>query len=51
MKQKKPYSPVAAYSDLKRVEEAINNARSVEKIREIVIKDGPKVGYKAILVT
>ena len=44
---KKPYSPVANYSDLKRVEEAINSAESVNKIREIVVKDGPQVGYKA----
>jgi tetratricopeptide (TPR) repeat protein len=44
---KKPYSPVASYSDLKQVEQAIETAQSVEKIRQIVVKDGPKVGYKA----
>ena len=44
---KKAYSPVASYSDLKQVELEINKAQSVEKIREIVYKDGPKVGYKA----
>ena len=44
---KKPYSPVADYSNLKRVEEAINSAESVDRIREIVVKDGPQVGYKA----
>jgi hypothetical protein len=44
---KKPYSPVAPYADLKRVEGEINAAESVEKIRQLVTKDGPKVGYKA----
>ena len=44
---KKPYSPVADYSSLKRVEASINSAESVNKIREIVVKDGPQVGYKA----
>jgi hypothetical protein len=44
---KKAYSPVASYTDLKRVEGEINSAESVEKIRKIVYKDGPKVGYKA----
>jgi hypothetical protein len=47
MAAKKPYSPVAGYSDLKQVEQAIEAAQSVEKIRQIVVKDGPKVGYKA----
>ena len=44
---KKPYSPVASYSDLKRVEGLINQAQTVETIRKLVVKDGPKVGYKA----
>lgn len=44
---KKPYSPVAPYADLKRVEQEINAANTVEKIKQIVVKDGPKVGYKA----
>ena len=44
---KKPYSPVAAYSDLKRVESDIDKAQSVDDLRKIVINDGPKVGYKA----
>lgn len=44
---KKPYSPVASYSDLKRVEGEIDKAQSVDDIRKIVVKDGPKVGYKA----
>ena len=44
---KKPYSPVASYADLKRVEREINQAESIDKIREIVSKDGPQVGYKA----
>ena len=44
---KKPYSPVAGYSDLKRVESEIDKAQSVDDLRKIVVKDGPKVGYKA----
>lgn len=44
---KKPYSPVAAYADLKRVEQEINAAQTVEKIKKLVVSDGPKVGYKA----
>lgn len=44
---KKPYSPMATYEELKRVEGEINRAGTVDKIREIVYKDGPKVGYKA----
>jgi len=47
MAQKKAYSPVASYEDLKQVEAELNTAQTVEKIRQIVIKDGPKVGYKA----
>ena len=44
---KKPYTPVASYSELKRVEGEINKAGTIDKIRDIVYKDGPKVGYKA----
>jgi len=44
---RKPYSPVASYTDLKRVERLINEAQTVETIRKLVVKDGPKVGYKA----
>lgn len=44
---KKPYEPVASYADLKRVEQELNRAETVAKIRELVVKDGPKVGYKA----
>ncbi len=44
---RKPYSPMAPYAELKRVESLINQAKSVEDIRKIVYKDGPKVGYKA----
>ena len=44
---KKLYSPVVSYTELKRVEEEINVADTVDKIRQIVTKDGPKVGYKA----
>ena len=44
---KKPYSPVASYTELKRVEEEISKAQTIDRIRELVVKDGPKVGYKA----
>lgn len=44
---KKPYSPVASYKDLKRVEVALNNAQTVDEVRKLVLSDGPKVGYKA----
>lgn len=44
---KKPYSPVAPYADLKRVEDLINTAQTVDDIRKLVKEDGPKVGYKA----
>jgi hypothetical protein len=44
---RKPYSPVASYTELKRVEGELNKAQTVEKIRKLVTKDGPKVGYKA----
>ncbi|MEW5957300.1 MAG: hypothetical protein AB1801_06230 [Chloroflexota bacterium] len=43
----KPYSPLASYSDLKRVEQLINQAQTIDDIRRLVVKDGPKVGYKA----
>jgi hypothetical protein len=44
---KKPYEPVASYADLKQVEQEINKAETVQKIRDLVLKEGPKVGYKA----
>ncbi len=44
---RKPYSPVASYAELKRVEGLINQAQTVDAIRKIVYADGPKVGYKA----
>ena len=44
---KKPYAPVATYEELKRVESEIDKAQSVEDLRKLVNKDGPKVGYKA----
>ena len=44
---KKLYSPMAAYADLKRVEGDIDKATTIDQIREIVVKDGPKIGYKA----
>jgi hypothetical protein len=44
---KKPSSPVASYSELKRVEGEINKAQTIDDIRKLVSRDGPKVGYKA----
>lgn len=44
---KKPYSPMASYTELKRVEGEINKAQKIDRIRELVVTDGPKVGYKA----
>jgi hypothetical protein len=38
---------MAAYTDLKRVEGEIDKATTIDRIREIVVKDGPKIGYKA----
>ena len=35
---KKPYSPVASYTDLKRVEDLINQAQTVETIKKLVVK-------------
>src|ERR1700752_5048525 len=44
---KQSYSPLASYTELKRVEGLINQAQTVDDIRKTVDKDGPKVGYKA----
>ncbi|MBN1991278.1 MAG: hypothetical protein JW953_01130 [Anaerolineae bacterium] len=44
---KKPYSPLASYTELKRIEGELNQATTVDKIRDLVVKDGPQVGYKA----
>ncbi len=44
---RKPYSPLASYSELKRVEGLIDQAQTIDDIRKIVLSDGPKVGYKA----
>jgi len=44
---KQSYAPVASYAELKRVEGLIEQAQSVDDIRKIVDRDGPKVGYKA----
>jgi hypothetical protein len=44
---KKPYEPLTSYSELKRVEDRINRAQTIDDIRKIVVEDGPKVGYKA----
>lgn len=44
---RKPYSPTTSYSELKRVEALINQTQSVDDLRKVVHKDGPKIGYKA----
>ena len=44
---RKPYSPIAPYTELKRAERLINQAQTVDDIRKLVMSDGPKVGYKA----
>ena len=44
---KKPYSPVAPYSDLVAVETMLEQATSVDEVRKIVVSHGPKIGYKA----
>lgn len=44
---KQSYSPLASYTELKRVEGLIAQAQTVDDIRKITDKDGPKVGYKA----
>ncbi|MBI1879236.1 MAG: hypothetical protein HYR94_13630 [Chloroflexi bacterium] len=44
---KQSYAPLASYAELKRVEGLIHQAQTVDDIRKIVDKDGPKVGYKA----
>jgi len=44
---RKPYSPTAPYSELKRVEGLINQAETVDNLRKLVSTDGPKIGYKA----
>ena len=47
MPKQQAYSPLASYADLKRVEGLINQAQSIDDLRKVVDKDGPKVGYKA----
>jgi hypothetical protein len=44
---KKPYSPMASYDDLKRVEGELDRAQTKADLSKIVTHDGPKVGYKA----
>ena len=41
---KKPYSPMAPYEELKRVEGELDRAQTKEDLSKIVTKDGPKVG-------
>ncbi|MCB8984464.1 MAG: hypothetical protein H6659_11610 [Ardenticatenaceae bacterium] len=47
MAREKSYTPVASYDQLKQVEEAIDQATTVEDIREATRQHGSKVGYKA----
>jgi hypothetical protein len=44
---KQSYSPLASYSELKRVEGLLEQAQTADEVRKIMDKDGPKVGYKA----
>jgi len=44
---KKPYAPVASYSDLSEAEKRLKVAATADEIRQLVVRDGPKVGYKA----
>ena len=44
---KQAYSPLASYADLKRVEGLLAQAQTIDDVRKIMDKDGPKVGYKA----
>lgn len=44
---KQAYTPLASYADLKRVESLIIQAQTIDDVRKIMDKDGPKVGYKA----
>jgi hypothetical protein len=47
MADKKSYTPVAEFADLKRVELALKEAKTADEVRKICITDGPKIGYKA----
>jgi hypothetical protein len=47
MAKQQSYSPLASYSELKRVEGLINQAQTIDDVRKTMDKDGPKVGYKA----
>ncbi len=44
---KKSYSPMASYADLKEVEVLIGKAKTIDELREVAAKNGPKVGWKA----
>lgn len=44
---RKSYSPVASYQELKRVDDLINQAQTIDDLRKVVVADGAKVGYKA----
>lgn len=44
---RKPYSPLAEYSELKRVENLLQQAQTIDEVRKVCAADGPKVGYKA----
>lgn len=47
MAQEKNHTPVASCDQLKEAEAAINNATTVDDIREATRQHGSKVGYKA----
>ncbi len=44
---RKPYSPVASYTQLKATEAIIDKAETVDNIREATKQHGAKIGYKA----
>jgi hypothetical protein len=47
---KQAYSPLASYAELKRVEQLINQVQTIDDVRKVMEKDGPKVGYKAFCI-
>ena len=47
MAQKKSYSPVASYEQLKQAETSINSAETAVNVRDATKQHGAKIGYKA----
>lgn len=44
---KASYTPTVSYEELKRVEGLIDQAQTADDVRKLVVRAGPKVGYKA----